>query len=131
MVALAQASQFLERYAASDDCAWMAERGASVVGAVLLRRIGERTAELMLLHVDSQARGIGIGRRLIAEAIAFAKHAGYDAVQLEMYDVMKTARLLFHAAGFRHVSEVADQRFGRTLVRQLWRLPLRDEAAST
>ena len=82
----------------------------------------EREHRLPALAVS---RGIGIGRRLIAEAIEFATRAGYDTLQLELYDVMKTARQLFHGAGFRHISEMPDGRFGRGLQRQLWRVPLK------
>ena len=126
-VMLGAAARFLEHFDAERDCVWIAERNGVAVGCVFVRRVAEPSAELLLLHVESQARGIGIGRRLISEAIAFATRAGYSTLQLEMHDVMKTARLLFHAAGFRHVSEVADARFGRGLQRQLWRVALREE----
>ena len=126
-VMLGAAAHFLERFDAERECVWIAERNGVPVGCVFVRRVSEQSAELLLLHVESQARGIGIGRRLISEAIAFATRAGYGTLQLEMLDVMKTARLLFHAAGFRHVSEAADARFGRALQRQLWRMVLRGE----
>lgn len=125
-VMLGVAAHFLERFSADDDCAWIAERDGAPVGSVVVRRVGEMTAELTLLHVESRARGIGIGRRLITEAIEFATRAGYDTMQLELFDVMKTARLLIHAAGFRHAGEVSDSRFGRTVQRQTWRLALKD-----
>ncbi|MES3033677.1 MAG: bifunctional helix-turn-helix transcriptional regulator/GNAT family N-acetyltransferase [Gemmatimonadota bacterium] len=123
-VTLGAAAHFLERFTAEDACVWIAERNGAPVGSVCVRRVGDGAAELLLLHVESQARGIGIGRRLIAEAIDFATRAGYDTLQLELYDVMKTARQLLHAAGFRHVSELPDARFGRALQRQVWRLGL-------
>jgi len=126
-VMLGAAAHCLERFDAERDCVWIAERNSVPVGSVFVRELTEESAELLLLHVESQARGIGIGRRLISEAIAFATRAGYSTLQLEMFDVMKTARLLFHAAGFRHVSEAADGRFGRGLQRQLWRVALREE----
>ena len=124
-VMLGAAAHFLERFDGQRDCVWIAERNDVAVGSVFVRRVAEESAELLLLHVESQARGIGIGRRLISEAIAFATRAGYGTLQLELHDVMKTARQLFHAAGFRHVSEVADARFGRGLQRQLWRMSLK------
>jgi len=126
-VMLRAAAHFVDRFHAERDCVWIAERNDVPVGSVFVQRLTEESAELLLLHVESQARGIGIGRRLISEAIAFATRAGYSTLQLEMLDVMKTARLLFHAAGFRHVSEAADGRFGRGLQRQVWRVALRGE----
>ena len=123
-VTLGQAAQFLGRFSATHECSWIAERDGAVVGSVAVRRVDDRTAELSLLHVESRARGIGIGRRLIAEAIEFASRAGYRTLELETLDVMKTARLLFHAAGFRHVSEEADARFGKPVQRQTWSLTL-------
>ena len=100
------------------------ERDGVPVGSVVVRRVGETTAELTMLHVESCARGIGIGRRLIAESIAFAMRAGYQSMELEMLDVMKTARQLFHDAGFRHLREVPDARFGKPAQRQTWSLSL-------
>ena len=123
-VTLGQSAQFLGRFSATDECSWIAERDGLVVGSVVVRRVDDRTAELSLLHVESRARGIGIGRRLIAEAIEFATRGGYRTMQLELLDVMKTARLLLHAAGFRHVSEAADARFGKPVQRQQWSLTL-------
>jgi DNA-binding MarR family transcriptional regulator/predicted GNAT family acetyltransferase len=128
-VMLGAATHFLERFSPERECTWMAERDGAVVGSVFVRQVDTRTAELAMLHVESRARGIGIGRRLIAEAIEFARRTGYDTMQLELLDAMKTARLLLHGAGFRHVSEATDSRFGRAVQRQLWCVRLKDAAA--
>ena len=125
MALLDAASTFLTEFDAVRDCAWIAERGGAAVGSVLVRRADDASvAQLSMLHVESQARGIGIGRRLIAGAIEFATRAGYATLQLELLDVMKTARLVIHAAGFRHAVEASDARFGATMQRQTWRLTL-------
>ena len=121
---LRTASTFLDRYDPSRDCSWMAEREGRVIGSVLVQGIGAHDARLSMLHVESRARGAGIGRRLIAEAIAFATRAGCVTLELELLDVMKTARFLVHTAGFRHVSETTDDAFGRRIARQLWRVEL-------
>jgi ribosomal protein S18 acetylase RimI-like enzyme len=123
------AADFLDQFDATRDCSWMAERDSVVIGSVLVQRGTGDIARLTMLHVESRARGIGIGRRLIAEAIEFAVRARYVAVDVELLDCMKTARFLSHAAGFRHVSETIDDAFGRRLGRQVWRLELGERAA--
>lgn len=125
---LRTASDFLERFDAAHDCSWIAERDGVLVGSVVVQRHTPSIARLALLHVESRARGVGIGRRLITEAIDFAARAGYGSVELELLDTMKSARFLLHAAGFRHVSETVDDRFGPTLGRQSWALDLLSRA---
>ena len=122
---LEHTAAFLSRFDLARDCAWMAERDGAVVGWVLVERVEAKVARLSLLHVESQARGIGIGRRLIAEAIQFATRAGYATLRVELFDPMKTARLLVHAAGFNHTGESPHVQFGRAMHRQVWELRLR------
>ncbi len=125
---LRTASEFLDRYDSARDCSWMAEREGSVVGSVLVQGTGALTAHLSMLNVESRARGVGIGRRLITEAVEFAARAGYATLELELLDVMKTARFLVHTAGFRLATATTEDLFGRTLARQLWRLDLQSRA---
>ncbi|MCC7055177.1 MAG: GNAT family N-acetyltransferase [Gemmatimonadaceae bacterium] len=122
---LEKSAAFLSQFDAERDCAWVAERDGVVVGWVLVERADAKVARLSLLHVESQARGIGIGRRLIAEAIQFATRAGYATLRVELFDPMKTARLLVHGAGFNHTGESPHVGYGRAMHRQEWELRLR------
>ena len=62
MALLDAASTFLTEFDAVRDCAWIAERDGAAVGSVLVRRADDASvAQLSMLHVESQARGIGIG----------------------------------------------------------------------
>ncbi len=122
---LAEAARFLQEFDATRDCAWLAERDDIVVGSVLVRRVDERVAQVTLLHVESQARGIGMGRRLLAEAIQFATRAGYATLRIELLDVMKTARVVVHGAGFTHSGAAPIATLGRPLVQQVWELRLK------
>ncbi len=122
---LQRASDFVANFEAERDCSWIAERDGVVVGAALVKRDTLQTARLMMLHVESRARGIGIGRRLIAEAINFVTRAGYKTLELGLFDVMKSARFLAHGAGFRHADESAHTLFGQSLQQQTWQLNLR------
>jgi DNA-binding MarR family transcriptional regulator len=95
-------AQFLATFDATRECCWVAERDGVVVGAIALHRSSATEGRVVLWFVESQARGAGIGRRLLSEALLFADRAQYESVRAELSGPMKSARFLLHAAGFRY-----------------------------
>ena len=106
------------------EAAWIAEVDGQPAGCVFCMRKTDEAAQLRLLLVEPNARGMGIGERLTAECIAFARRSGYRELVLWTNDVLHAARRIYQRAGF----ELADSRehhsFGHDLVGQDWRLPL-------
>jgi GNAT superfamily N-acetyltransferase len=100
--------------------AWIAEVDGVRVGCVFCVPADERTAKLRLLLVDPGARGSGIGNRLVAECLSFAKEAGYDGITLWTNDVLVSARRIYQAHGFELVGEEAHHSFGHDLIGQTW-----------
>jgi DNA-binding MarR family transcriptional regulator/ribosomal protein S18 acetylase RimI-like enzyme len=78
------------------------------------------TAQLRLLLVDPAARGLGIGGRLVAECLAFARQAGYRRIMLWTNDVLADARRIYQRAGFALATEERHHSFGHDLVGQVW-----------
>lgn len=118
-------------YAASHDprreSAWIAEVDGEPAGCVFcVSETGTEAsrARLRLLLVEPRARGMGIGARLVAEVISFAKQAGYTELVLWTNDVLVQARRIYEKAGFTLVESVPHHSFGHDLVGQTWRLPL-------
>ena len=68
---------FLRNHDPSRERVWIAEQQGQPVGSVMLVKASEHTAKLRLLLVEAEARGLGLGKALVAECLAFAKQAGY------------------------------------------------------
>lgn len=103
---------------------WIAERHGEVLGAVFVMRRDETTAQLRLLYVEADARGRGLGRALLDEALCFARAAGYRQMQLWTSSRLVDARRLYEHAGFRLIAEEAQHRFGQDQRSQTWSLAL-------
>ena len=119
------AGAFLAGHDPARERCWIAERNGVNIGSVFLVRESDDIARLRLLIVEPAARGLGIGKRLVAECIGFARTAGYRRVTLWTNDVLTAARAIYQQAGFRLASSAPHQAFGQPMVGEDWDLELR------
>ena len=117
-------AQFLKTFDPARERCWIAERDDIPLGAVMIVRQSDAVAKLRLLHVEREARGLGVGRRLVAECVRFSRAAGYEKITLWTQSNLLAARHLYEAAGFACVSEEPHHRFGKDLVAETWELAL-------
>jgi DNA-binding MarR family transcriptional regulator/GNAT superfamily N-acetyltransferase len=118
------AADFIQKFDAKRERCWIAERDGAIVGSVFLVKKSERVAKLRLLLVEPSARGLGIGGRLVAECVRFARQAGYCKITLWTQSILDAARHIYRKAGFRVVKREPNQSFGRGLMSEIWELTL-------
>jgi GNAT superfamily N-acetyltransferase len=115
-------------YAAGSDpareAAWIAEMDGRRVGCVFCVAANESTAQLRILLVDPQARGHGLGGRLVDECVTFARRVGYRRMKLWTNHPLAAARSIYLSRGFTLVSEEPHHSFGVDLVGQVYELSL-------
>jgi DNA-binding MarR family transcriptional regulator/ribosomal protein S18 acetylase RimI-like enzyme len=117
--------EFIERFDPARERCWIAEKDGEIVGAVFLVKKSASVAKLRLLYVEPQARGMGIGERLIGECIRFARQARYRKIRLWTQSELLAARHLYRKAGFKRIAEEPHRSFGRDdLVAETWELAL-------
>jgi len=103
---------------------WIAEVNGVPAGSVFCvpdaGPPGLATARLRLLLVEPWARGLGLGRRLVAHCLDFARQAGYADIVLLTYDQLAAARRVYQGAGFTLDSEHQEEAFGQRMMCQTW-----------
>lgn len=115
---------FLKNFDPAREHCWIAEIDGEIVGSVFLVRDSEGVARLRLLLVDAQARGLGLGRDLVEQCIAFARKAGYRKITLWTHGVLTAARAIYQKTGFRLVEQWVHDDFGKPEPSETWELTL-------
>ena len=118
-------AKFIKNYDPKRDRCWIAEKDGARVGAVFVAKASGEVAKLRLLHVEPEARGLGIGKRLVEECVRFARQAGYQKITLWTQRILHAARRIYEKAGFRVVREEQHHSFGKDLTAETWELDLR------
>jgi DNA-binding MarR family transcriptional regulator/GNAT superfamily N-acetyltransferase len=82
------------------------------VGCGGLRFHGKRTVDLKRMWVSASVRGLGLGRRLLAELEATAVAAGARTVRLETNRALTEAIAMYRSAGYVEVEPFNDEVYG-------------------
>lgn len=110
--------ELLRAMARDPDCAILVWDDAGDLPGMLIVRIDhsppimEETsrAEITDLGVREDARRRGIGRALVAEALAWARDAGVTRIEVQVAHANPTAQAFWRALGFADFMDVLDKR---------------------
>lgn len=115
---------FIENFHPDRERCWIAERDGRFLGCIFVVEKKKSIAQLRLLLVEPDARGMGLGRRLVDEVIQFSRTAGYRRLQLWTQSELTSARNIYRAAGFRIIGREGHENFGKKLDAEVWELVL-------
>lgn len=90
---------------APDGLLLLARVDGAPAGLGGLRHLDTDVAEVKTMYVDPGFRGIGLGRRILAELERLAAAHGCSRVRLDTSDYLTAAIALYRAAGYREVPD--------------------------
>ena len=89
---------------------WIAEdETGRMLGSIAMVDVGQHVGQLRWFLLVPEARGIGLGHRLLETALAYARDRGVLRIFLWSFAELGDARRLYERAGFR----VSETRTGR------------------
>ena len=103
---------------------WITELDDRIVGCVAIVASSPETAQLRWFLVDPSARGRGLGRRLLNEAVAFSRACDYRFIFLWTVSALVAAAHLYSSVGFRKVEERPGKRWGVVVVEERYEMDL-------
>ena len=118
------AGSFVDSFNPERERCWIAERDGQRIGSVLVADGGGGVAKIRLLYLEPEARGAGLGRRMVEECIDFARGSGYDTLSLWTNDVLISAVRIYERLGFTLVAQEKHNLFGPDCIGQTWELTL-------
>ncbi|NBB49007.1 GNAT family N-acetyltransferase [Rhizobium sp. CRIBSB] len=135
-------AEFAGRLDRPCNAIWYALRDGEIVGSVAIdgEDLGGGFAHLRWFIVEDGLQGAGVGRRLLAAAMAFVDELAFPETHLWTFAGLNAARHLYEAQGFACVeerqgsqwgSEVLEQRFVRMLGANATSRPLAQGATRT
>ncbi len=80
---------------------WIAEIDGRIVGSIAMVDADDNAGQLRWFLLVPEARGSGLGRRLLEEALAYARQRGYAHLYLWSFADLADALRLYERAGFK------------------------------
>ncbi len=122
-------SDFAKNFDPKLEKCWIAEVNGARAGCVMLVRDDPKAkkadvARVRLLLLEPFARGMGLGRRLVEECVAFSKASGYRRVTLWTHKELTAARAIYDKLGFVKTGEESHDDWGGKATSEFWDLDL-------
>ena len=115
---------FCESHDPARERGWIAETGGRRLGSIFCVKETSEIARLRLFLLTPEARGKGLGKRLLRDCMSFARQAGYREMGLWTHESHRAAGQLYVAFGWDLLESKPVHSFGVNLIEQTWRVML-------
>jgi GNAT superfamily N-acetyltransferase len=89
----------------------LARRGARAIGCCALKIQASGLGEVKRLWIHPEARGLGVGKRLLASVEDYARGRGLSQLRLDTHGSLTEARSLYASIGYAEVAPFNDNRY--------------------
>lgn len=115
---------FLRAHDPAREAGWIAWQGGRRLGSIFCVKLDEDRAKLRLFLLVEEARGKGLGRKMLATCMDFARAKGYRGMTLWTHESHKAAGALYAKTGWQLVRSQPVHSFGQDLIEQHWEITL-------
>ena len=120
-------AEFCHRIENHQNSVWTGVRDNQIIGSVAIdgEDLGAGIAHLRWFIVDDSARGTGLGRRLLLQAMNFVDEREFAETHLWTFSGLHAARHLYESWGFTLAEERPGSQWGQQVLEQRFvrRLP--------
>jgi N-acetylglutamate synthase-like GNAT family acetyltransferase len=102
----------LAKRRSSRERIWIVENTERIVGSAAIVSFSETEAQLRWLLLHPSVRSLGLGRRLVEDALDFCQGAGYQSVFLWTVDTLPIAARLYRSVGFKPTQKLTHELWG-------------------
>ncbi|MBA4356277.1 MAG: GNAT family N-acetyltransferase [Humidesulfovibrio sp.] len=119
-------AEFMQRFDPARDGFWTVSRAGRVQGSLAIDGAQAATegAHLRWFILADELQGLGLGRRLLQEAMDFCGRCGHPRVFLWTFQGLAPARHLYESFGFRLAEEREGLQWGELVLEQRFVLEL-------
>ncbi|MCV2487651.1 bifunctional helix-turn-helix transcriptional regulator/GNAT family N-acetyltransferase [Flavobacterium sp. SH_e] len=115
---------FLEKYSPEKDRIWMAEYNNKIVGCVAIVHQPNEEAQLRWFLLDPAFRGLGIGKKLLTDAVDFCREKKFKNAFLLTTSLQDKALQMYKMMGFELTKSEEVQEWGKTFYEERYDLNL-------
>jgi DNA-binding MarR family transcriptional regulator/N-acetylglutamate synthase-like GNAT family acetyltransferase len=115
---------FLENYSQDYDRIWIAEYNNKIVGCIAIQHQSKDEAQLRWFLLDPSFRGLGIGKKLLTDAVDFCREKKFKNVFLLTTNMQDKALEMYKIAGFKLTESTEVNQWGKTFKDERYDLDL-------